>query len=179
MQSVEQWLIANGVTVAPSLATSEAIGTNGNGNVVVGTLQDGNVFFARVGPLGSGLIDLEAFNRTLQGASYIPVDAIGQADLVLNGLNGSPLRGLPAAGRYNAWIAGDWGRQKNTAGDGDIGAGEAGLAYAVSEGVRIKAAVGRTYNEKVLAYDGKSSLRGTTVRLIDPWRAKKEVLARC
>jgi hypothetical protein len=139
---------------------------------VAGKLANGNLFVARVtrsvmpspgSGIGSGLIDVADFNRTLQGAGYIPVQAIGQADLVLNGLSGNPLRGLPAAGRFNTWVAGDWGRQKNTAGDGDVGAGEVGLAYGVNEAIRIKAAVGRTYNNQSLAYDGEATLTGTYV----------------
>ena len=163
MQSVEQWLAANGVTVALGLNTAYATATNANGNAVVGQLENGHAFYARVGPLRSGLIDPEDFNRTLQGASHIPTQAIGQADLVLNGLNGSPLRGLPAAGRYNAWVSGDWGRQKNVAGDGNLGAGEFGLAWGLSEAVRVKLAVGRTYSAQSLAYDGNASVRGTYV----------------
>ena len=163
MQSVEQWLTAAGVTVAPSLVTAHATGTNGNGDAVVGQLENGKAFYARVGPLGSGLINPEDFNRSLQGASYIPTQAIGQADLVLNGLGGSPLRGLPAAGRYNVWVAGDWGRQKNVAGDGDVGAGEVGMGWGVSEAVRLKLSVGRTYSKQDLAYDGNARVTGTYV----------------
>ncbi|MEF8719147.1 MAG: autotransporter domain-containing protein [Candidatus Accumulibacter necessarius] len=172
MQSVEQWLAANGVTVAPGLETDSATGTSANGSVVVGELKNARAFLARVtspvtpppgSGIGSGLIDVLDYSSTLQGAGYATVQVIGQADLVLNGLNGSPLRGLPAAGRFNTWLAGDWGRQKNTAGDGDIGAGEVGLAYGVSEPVRIKVAVGRTYNDQGMAYDGKSTFRGTYV----------------
>ena len=163
MQSVEQWLAVNGVTVALGLNTAYATATNANGNAVVGQLENGHVFYARVGPLRSGLIDPEDFNRTLQGASHIPTQAIGQADLVLNGLNGSPLRGLPAAGRYNAWVSGDWGRQQNVAGDGNLGAGEFGVGWGLSEAVRVKLAVGRTYSAQGLAYDGNASVRGTYV----------------
>jgi hypothetical protein len=176
MQSVEQWLAANGVKVAPDLETDYATGTSANGSVVVGALRNGRAFLARVtspvtppvtpppvSGIGSGLIDVMDYNSTLQGAGYATVQVIGQADLVLNGLNGSPLRGLPAAGRFNTWLAGDWGRQKNTAGDGDVGAGELGLAYGVSEPVRIKVALGRTYNDQGLAYDGKTTFRGTYV----------------
>lgn len=162
MQSVEQWLAANGVTVAPELATRSATAASADGSVVVGQLANSNAFVARVAPL-AGLIDVADFNRTLQGAGYIPVQAIGQADLVLNGLSGNPLRGLPAAGRFNTWVTGDWGRQKNTAGDGDVGAGEVGLAYGVNEAIRIKVAVGRTYNNQSLAYDGEATLTGTYV----------------
>jgi len=163
MQSVEHWLAANGVRVAPGLATSEATGTNSNGNVVVGQLESDRAFYARVGPLGSGLIDVADFNRTLQGATYIPVQGFAQADLVVNGLNGSPLRGLPAAGRYNVWVSGDWGRQKNVAGDGNVDAGEVGISYGLSEPVKAKLAVGRTYSVQGLAYDGKASVKGTYV----------------
>ena len=163
MQSVEQWLAANGVTVAPSLATEQANGTNSNGNVVVGQLESGRPFYARVGPLGSGLIDVADFRRTLQGVSYIAVQTTSQANLVVEGLNGSPLRGLPAAGRHSAWVSGDWGRQKNVPGDGDVGAGEVGLAYGLSEPVKVKLAVGRTYGAQELAYGGSAKVMGTYV----------------
>lgn len=173
MQSVEQWLAANGVKVASGLATKSAAGTNASGNVVVGQLENGRAFYARVDPLTdplpdagqkrSGLIDVADYNRTLQHAVDVPVQAIGQADVVLNGLNGSPLRGLPAAGRYNVWVSGDWGRQKNTAGDGNVGAGEVGVAYGINEAVRIRAAVGGTRSDQNLAYGGNATISGVYI----------------
>ena len=167
MQSVEQWLAANWVKVAPGLATSNAVATNKDGSVVVGQLENNRSYLARVTPTGSGtgsgLIDVEDYNTTLQGAGYLPVQDVGQADLVLNGLNGSPLRGLPAAGRFNTWVSGDWGRQKHVANDGNAGAGELGLAYGVNKTVRIKAAVGGTRSDQSLDYDGKATFTGVYI----------------
>lgn len=48
MQSIEQWLTANGVAPGEGFHTSAATGVSGDGSVVVGNLKDGNKFIARV-----------------------------------------------------------------------------------------------------------------------------------
>ncbi len=163
MQSVEGWLEANGVDVAPGLLTNSANAVSGDGSVVVGYLWNNHAYLARVSPAGSGLIDPAVFNRTLQGAAYVPVQVVGEADLILNGLHGTPMRGRPSTGRGNLWVSGDWARQENVPGDGDIGAGQIGGSWGVAPGVTGKRAVGRSYSGQTLAFAGNAANRGTYI----------------
>ena len=95
MQSVEQWLAANGVTVAPELATRSATAASADGSVVVGQLANSNAFVARVAPL-AGLIDVADFNRTLQGAGVVHARVLG-----IVGAIGLHLEGIAAIGRQH------------------------------------------------------------------------------
>lgn len=67
LQSVEQWLRDNGVSV-PSDITGGANGVSADGSVVVGALDSGSSFLARVGGVGgggSGLITLDNVQNSL------------------------------------------------------------------------------------------------------------------
>lgn len=163
MQSVEQWLVANGVTVAPGLSTQSANATNADGSVVVGTLDNSHAFLARVSVVGSGIIDPADFNRTLYDSGYTHIQVNAQTDLVMHGLHGSPMSGLLSKGRYNLWVAGDWGRQDRATNDADHGSGEFGAAYAWTDDVMFKLALGRTYSQQDSLYGGETTLNGTYV----------------
>jgi len=91
------------------------------------------------------------------------MNTINLADLVLHGLHGNPLRGLPGARQRNAWVAGDWGRQDVPAGNGEIGSGEAGLAYGISDRLTVWFALGSTYSRQGLDEGGQATLRGVYI----------------
>ena len=169
MQSVEHWLQANGVTVGSGLATKTAMATNADGSVVVGQLQSGRAYIARLSlselgeasPLGSGVIDVQSFSQSLQSAGRPHTLGNIKTGLVLHGLNGAPMRNLLKAGQQSVWVSGDLGRQDHAAHDGRVGAGEAGYAYGLSDRLMLKLAVGKTYSEQQLLHDGATTLRGT------------------
>ncbi len=156
MQSVEQWLTASGITVTGVL-TRTADATNRDGSVVVGQLRNGNAYIAT----GSGLIDIINFNKSLQASVPVPWLANMQADIVMHGTHGSPMRGRLANGRQSVWVAGDLGRQDHDPFSGNIDAGEFGYARGIADGVTLKLAVGRTYSGTSTVDGGSAMLRGT------------------
>ncbi|HEX5392115.1 MAG TPA: autotransporter domain-containing protein [Rhodocyclaceae bacterium] len=156
MQTVEQWLAANGVAVAAGTTTYNAYATNSDGSVVVGDLDNGHAFLARV----SGMIDTVDFRRSLNGSAYTHVEAQAQSDLILNGLHSSPMSGLLGKGQYSAWVGGDWGRQDRGSSNADVGTGEVGVAYGMSNDLMIKLALGHTYSKQDTPFGGNSTLRG-------------------
>ena len=160
MQSVEQWLTANGVAVTGAL-TQSANATNRDGSVVVGQLRNGNAYIARVTTGLSGLIDTVDFNKSLQASVPVPWLANMQADMVMHGTHGSPMRGRLANGRQSVWAAGDLGRQDHDPFSGNIDAGEFGYARGIADGVTLKLAVGRTYSGTSTVDGGSAMLRGT------------------
>jgi len=174
MQSVEQWLAANGVTVTAGMATLTAKATNADGSVVVGQLANSHAFVARiVNPdsssgsgsgtgAGSGMIDVVDFNKTLLApvTAFAHVQANAQTSQVINGLHSSPMSDVLGAGQRSAWVSGDWGRQDNSPGSGDVGSGEVGLAYGVSNDVMVKLALGRTYSQQGSEFGGDTTFRG-------------------
>lgn len=164
MQTVEQWLSSAGVRVAASTpATSQAKATNADGSVVVGLLENDHAFIARVSTFGSGMIDVGEFTRTLIAVAHPQTLAGTQADLILNGLHGSPLRGLLGAGQQSVWGGTDISQQDQLNGRGNIDAGEIGYAYGITSNLTLKASVGRTYSSSNTIYSGNTTLRGTYI----------------
>lgn len=161
MQSVEQWLSSNNVTVGAGLVTKSAIATNSDGSIITGQLENNHAYIARLSPLGSGLIDTTHYAQTLYASADPQRIATYHADIVVHGLHGSPMRGLPKTGGHNAWVAGDIGRQDHFDNRGNIDAGEAGYAYGLSDGLTLKMAIGRTYSDNRLIENGNTSVRGT------------------
>ena len=105
--------------------TFNANGVSADGTVVVGVLDNNQSYLARA---TSGLIDLAQFNRSLAANAGVAGLGLREADLALHGAHGSPLRGLPARGRQNVWLAGDWGRGDRSADSGSVAAGEFGYS---------------------------------------------------
>lgn len=163
MQTVDDWLTAGGVTITPGLTTKYGNSVSADGTIVVGRLTNGHAFLARVSPLGSGIIEPTNFNRTLHGSAYAHVQAVGQSDIVLNGLHATGAATLLKAGSRGIWIGGDWGRQDRVSGDGNIGAGEIGFSYGLSDSITAKIALGRTYLNQDILYGGNITMRGTYV----------------
>jgi probable HAF family extracellular repeat protein len=158
MITVEQWLRNNGITVASDMTTS-ANATNRDGSVVVGQLENGHAFVARV----SGLIDIAEFNTSLAGAARLPTLLRSSSDLVLNGAHGSPMRGLLPEGRSSVWTAGDWGRSDRNARNDEMATGEVGWSRGLAHGWQVKLAVGKTYDVAGFATGGEGRLSGTYV----------------
>lgn len=168
METIETWLSEAGVDVASDWLTYSANGTNADGSVVVGQLLNGNAFIARVNTnadasLGSGLIDVADFKRTLTTSAYPQLLANTQADLVLHGAHSDPLRMLPKSGRQDVWVTGDWGRQEHEGNQGSFGTGEVGVAHGLSDALMLKLAVGRSTSQSSTLYNGNTRITGTYV----------------
>lgn len=163
MQTVEAWLAENGVAVTGGIQTMRASAASADGSVVVGTLNNSRAFMARVTPFGSGMIDWGDFNRSLTGSAYIHVQSVSQAGLVLHGLHSTQAAALLPAGQRSVWVGGDWGRQERGSDNAELGSGEVGLAYGLTDEVTVKIAVGRTYSRQDTLHGGRSTLNGTYV----------------
>ena len=160
MQSIEDWLITNGVKVnASAPKTMEAKGVNAAGDVVVGTLENNHAFIATT----KGLLDQVENNRSLAGASGTLAYAMQDASLVMHGAHGSPMRGLLTAGKQSSWIAGDWGYSDNRGNNGHLGAGEIGYGRGLNDQVMVKFALGRTYSKQDTLLGGNTKVKGTYI----------------
>ncbi len=158
MQTIEDWLKSNGVTVNDSASkTFVAYGVNAAGDVVVGQLVNTHAFIATT----QGLIDTDNVNRGLAASAGAPATATQGASMVINGAHGNPMRGLPVAGKQNMWLAGDWGHAESSKADGDQGAGEVGYAYGLDSSTTIKFALGRSYSKQDTTYGGQTRVDGT------------------
>lgn len=162
MQSVEQWLADNDVTVSGS-ASAAATGVNAEGNVVTGMLENRHAFIARVDAAGSGLIDVAAFNDSLMRVANAPTLAQNNADLAMNGLHGNPMRGLLPLGRYSVWVGGDAGRQNNDQYDAKQGIAEFGFAKSLTANLQLGVALGHNYRREDTGLGDTTTLRSTYV----------------
>jgi len=160
MQSVEDWLKSNGVTVNDSASkTYSAYGVNAAGDVVVGVLTNNHAFIATT----KGLLDQVENNKSLAGSSGTPARAMQDVGMVMHGAHGSPMRGLLTAGKQSFWTAGDWGHSDNQGNDGNLGAVEVGYARGVTNDVMVKFALGRTYSKQDTLFGGNAKVDGTYV----------------
>ncbi|PNG14301.1 autotransporter domain-containing protein [Stutzerimonas stutzeri] len=165
MQTIEQWLDANGVSIDPAssqVAYAEAI--SDDGSVVAGILLNDHTFIARAAEPGSGgstsgMIDLQEFSASLDATAAAPAAALANTDMILNGAHGSPMRNLVPEGRYSVWAGGDYGQQDDT--DADQGSLEVGVATNIGNGVQLNVALGRSYAESETGLGGETKLRGT------------------
>lgn len=158
MQSIEDWLTDNGVTVNASAPKTEAAyGVNDAGDVVVGKLDNDHAFIATP----KGMLDQVENNKSLAGSSGTPEYAIQDASLVMHGAHGSPMRGLLTGGNRGFWTAGDWGRGDGD--DGHLGAGEVGYAHGVNDQVMVKFALGRSYSKQDTVLGGNTEVDGRYV----------------
>ena len=165
MQTVEDWLRANGVTI-PSDITWKALAVNADGNVVVGELQRyinvfGTAFIARVDDGGSGLLALDdALAASLDSPSAVPLTALRSGDLLLHGAHGRPLSYRVGAGKRTAWASGDLGQDDHHPLDGDLALGEVGGGYNFGH-IQANFAVGRTWADQNLTENGDLYAAGT------------------
>ena len=162
MQSIEDWLAAHKVTVH-GMNTQIAHGVNADGTVVIGLLGNGHPFLARVTPDGTGMIDIPAFNTGLYRVANSALLAVHDADLVMHGAHGNPMRSLLPVGRSSFWTAGDVGRQDHGVYDSKQGVAEVGYGYRPAIGMQFNIAVGRTYSSSDTGLGGNTRARSTYV----------------
>ena len=160
MQSVAQWLQDKGVLASPAMVTKEVHGTNADGSVLVGELQNGRAFIARNTLGGMGMIDLADYQNTLQQAGTAVSQISELNDLVINDLHGEPTRIPYAKGQFGMWLGGDWGRQASIPGNGNIGAAQAGMKYGLTNQSVMAVAIGRNSSHQPIRYHGSIAPRG-------------------
>ncbi len=174
MQSVEQWLRANGVAVADG-STASASGVSADGSVVVGLMPSGNAYIARgpvpitINPPGggnpttttttAGLMDVINYQQSLANVSGLPPLSLN-ADQVINGAHSSPLFMLLDAGQSSAWFTGDGGYADARTYRGGLGAGEIGFGRGLEGGWTVRLAGGGHYSRFDLNNGGNASFSG-------------------
>ncbi|MBP7566254.1 MAG: autotransporter domain-containing protein [Burkholderiaceae bacterium] len=163
MQTVEQWLAGAGLAVGPSQATGSAYAVNADGTVVGGVLDNGYAFIARVSPVGTGLMNVDDYQRSLSATASTALQPLWDEDLVLHGAHGQPLRGLPAAGRSVLWTAADLGTSDRPERDHRQGVTEIGISHGVDEASHVKLALGMVRSTQQLHLDGRAHHRSTYV----------------
>lgn len=163
MQSVENWLRANGVSI-PTDVTSQANATNADGSVVVGTLKNHHAFIARVASSsstsGSGLIDTVDFGNSLNVSAAGSSNALQTNATLINGAHGQPLMRRVDTGKSTFWVAGDWGRDDYGARSGDIGLAEVGLGHNFGA-FQLNLSAGQTWTKQDLVFNGSAQTDGT------------------
>ena len=161
MQSVEQWLRGNGVSV-PTDITSSATATNTDGSVVVGSLQTGAAYIARVSGQSNGLVTLSEVANSLQSTAIGTSNALRSAGLLLNGAHSRPLSRRVDTGKKAFWVAGDWGHDDHGERNGTLGLAEIGGGYHF-EALQVNMAMGQTWARQNLALNGRAQTDGTFV----------------
>lgn len=159
IQSVEDWLRANGVTV-PVDITAGANGVSADGSVVVGSLNSGSSFLARVGGAGNGLVTFEDIEKSLSASAQAGSMALSVASTVINGAHSRPLARRAGTDKKIFWVAGDVGNDDHGARSGDMGLAEIGGGLNLGP-VQLNLSVGHTWAEQKLDLGGKAKTKGT------------------
>lgn len=163
MQSVEEWLAANGVTVT-GVSTYQAQGVSADGNTVVGTTDANTVFIARVTTSGgSGMIDADAFKQGLFRVANSGLLAANDAETTMNGLHSNPMRGLLGQGQSTMWVGGDIGRQTHGSYDSDLGIAEVGYGHRFNDTLQLNVSVGRTHSKADTGLGGATKAQSTFI----------------
>jgi probable HAF family extracellular repeat protein len=189
MQSVEQWLEDNGVSlqalivppptvivdgeigppILPGLpettkTTTAALGVNAEGNVIVGTMNSGTrTFIARVSSQGSGLIDVEEFNTGLGRVGASAMMAENNTDLVMNGMHSNPMQMLLKTGESAFWLGGDFGRQDREARKSDMVVGEIGFGRRFSDTLQLNLAAGHNFSKSDTDHGGRTRVHSNFI----------------
>lgn len=161
MQSVEDWLRTNGVTVGRDM-TYGAVATSSDGSVVVGQTDAATTFVARVSGDGSGLITLADVQKSLYSTATSSAQALSLASTAINGAHSRPLSGRVATGQRTFSVAGDWGRDDDGSRSGELGLAEAGLGYNFGP-AQINLSLGQTRSTQGLTLGGRAKVEGTYV----------------
>lgn len=164
MQTIEQWLTANGVSLG-GLVASAAYGANTDGTVVVGRLVNNKAFIARVSSGGSGLVTLEDLASSLVSTISAPAVALESGALVMHGAHSRPLSRRVGAGKSGFWTAGDIGQNNHGDRDGDTGLMEMGGSHNFGP-VQVSLSLGRTWSNQNLATDGTLEHAGNYVQML-------------
>jgi uncharacterized protein YhjY with autotransporter beta-barrel domain len=163
MQKVEDWLRANGVSV-PVDRTNTAAAVNADGTVVVGTLENGTAYIARVGRdgsgIGSGMISPDEVVPGLAGAGSALQQGLRAVDLVMHGLLGDPLAGRVPVGKSCFWVAGDAGRDEHSSRSGPAGVLGIGACIRPQPWIQLEAGIGAVRSRQDFANSGESEVDG-------------------
>jgi len=174
--TVEQWLRDNGVAV-PVDVTNQAYGVSADGNVVVGNLDNGHAFVARVTPKGSGIMDVVNYQGSLAGTGNVTSLALHGAEMVIHGAHGSPMRGRVAAGQSAFWANGDVGDNGHDRFGGDLSSAEIGLSHSWGNGLQGNIALGHQRETQGLELGGETRMRGTYLMPELIWQATDSLYA--
>ena len=174
--TVEQWLRDNGVAV-PVDVTNQAYGVSADGNVVVGNLDNGHAFVARVTPKGSGIMDVVNYQGSLAGTGNVTSLALHGAEMVIHGAHGSPMRGRVAAGQSAFWANGDVGNNGHDRFGGNLSSAEIGLAHNWGNGLQGNLALGHQSETQGLELGGETRMRGTYLMPELIWQASDSLYA--
>ena len=167
MLSVDDWLRGSGVTLASDI-TSDARGVSADGTIIVGELRNGKAFVARgasadPGGPSAGIIAVQDYMQSFNGLPrhiFVPQQV---ADLAMNGANSSPMFHRLSAGQRALWATGDLGALRNDFGTGPTGTGEIGFAYAPTDELTMRLALGTSYSKADLDLGGFSRVQGSYV----------------
>lgn len=165
--SVDDWLRQSGVTLATDV-TSDASAVSADGTIIAGTLRDGKAYIARgasTDPSGptAGIVAVEDYMRSFNGLPRHFLVPQQLADLAMNGANSSPMFHRLSAGQRALWATGDLGAVRNDFGTGPTATGEIGFAYAPTDDLTLRLALGTSYSRADLDLGGHSRVQGSYI----------------
>ncbi|EKF59318.1 extracellular repeat-containing protein, HAF family [Agrobacterium albertimagni AOL15] len=175
MITVDDWLRQSGVTLSEDV-TSVANAVSADGTVIVGMLRNSKTYIARgaatdpsdssdptVPGHSAGIIAVEDYMQSFNGLPRHILVPQQVADLAMNGANSSPLFHRLSAGQRSIWATGDIGAVRNDFGTGPTATGEIGFAYAPTDDVTLRLALGTSYSKGDLDLGGFSRVQGSYV----------------
>lgn len=155
MITVEDWLRNSGVIVTSDF-TGSANAVSADGSVVVGATRTNTAFIARG---DSGIIDIEEFASSLSGSPSARL-GLDQANTVLNGLHGDPMRNRLEVGKQFMQVSTDSGYDKSDASNGGVVITDLTYAYGFEGGITARIAAGGLYTDQNLEAGGDFNQKG-------------------
>lgn len=168
MISVADWLAQSGVDVG-SFVLRSATGVSDDGTTIVGGMRDSanpddySPYIARVSRLGTGVMDVNEYNKTLYDIGHVGSAGGMGTRLALNGAHHRPLMDYPQQGDLCGWANGDLAHYGDGR-DASAGLAEVGFCGDLLDGaMRIGLGIGSSYSRQDLMNGGHSDLDGQYV----------------
>jgi probable HAF family extracellular repeat protein len=108
-----------------------------------------------------GIIDTAAYFPTVATTNGVVLQSgVNNADTIMFGAQGAPMRNLLSVGQKAVWGTVDGGYDDSDVADGGLALGEFGLGYGIADGVTARFSAGGTYTKQDLDAGGDVKQRG-------------------
>lgn len=170
MVTIEDWMKSVGVTPG-NYIVSQVLRVSDDGKVVAGLTDDYQIFFAREGQTqtggnggSSGVVKLDEFLPTVVNAgATVASRQLHNADTVMFGAQGQPMRSLLSVGQKAIWGTVDIGHDESNLANGNLAVGEFGFGYGFSETVTGRLGLGFVHSHFNLSDGGTVENNGLYV----------------
>ncbi len=164
VQSIEEWLQNNGISINKGLSINSVDSMSDDGNTIVGTLENLRSYIARVDSIGEGLISDKDMRQSLLSSSIAIDSTLRTTNTLINGAHSHPMGYRVPKEKSTFWVSGDLGEDKHQGSDSNFSIAELGVGYNYGP-IQLNLSLGNTWSEQNLIFSGEIDSEGTYLML--------------